>query len=372
VAIDFEAEGLLEGLDDEGARRARLELLRQLSEDGIPLEELKRATREGRLALLPVERGLEGGGDRHTAREVAEAWGVEVGQLLRYRRALGVPVPEPDEPAFSDVDLEAARRLAAARAAGFPFEAAVEVARATSEALARVATTVARVFGEAFLKPGDTERDVALRYAAVTRELAPLLEGTVAYVMRIRLREEVRQAVLGHEQLAAGHLQGLEEIGVCFADLVGFTSLGESARPEELGAVAGRLSELAAEVATPPVRLVKTIGDAAMLVSAESEALLAATLSLIEAVDAEGKHFPRLRAGVARGEALPRGGDWYGRPVNLASRITTVARPGTVLATSEVREAPRDGYRWSYAGRRRFKGVRGEVRLYRVRPAAEG
>jgi adenylate cyclase len=372
VAIDFEAEGLLDGLDDEETRRARLELLRQLSEDGIPLEELERATREGRLALLPVERVLEGGGDRYTAREVAEASGVELEQLLRYRRALGLPAPEPEEPAFSELDLEAARRLAAARAAGFPYEAAVEVARATSEALAGVAATVARVFGEAYLQPGDTERDVALRYAAVTRELAPLLEGTVAYVMRIRLREEVRQAVLGSEELATGHLQGLEEIGVCFADLVGFTGLGERAPPEELGAVAGRLADLAAEAAKPPVRLVKTIGDAAMLVSPQSGALLDATLSLIEAVDAEGRHFPRLRAGVARGKALPRGGDWYGRPVNLASRITTVARPGTVLATSEVREAAQNRYRWSYAGRRRFKGVRGEVRLYRLRPAAEG
>jgi adenylate cyclase len=368
VAIDFEAEGLLEGLDDEQARRARLELLRELSEDGIPLEELKRATREGRLALLPVERVLEGGRDRYTAREVAEATGVELEELLRYRRALGLPVPEPDEPAFDDLDLEAARRLGAARAVGFPVEAAVEIARVASEALARVAATAARVFGEAFLRPGDTERDVALRYAAVTRELAPRLEATVAYVLRIRLREEVRQAVLGSEELAAGHLQGLEEVVVCFADLVGFTRLGERAPAEELGEVAGRLADLAAETAKPPVRLVKTVGDAAMLVSPESQALLDATLSLIDAVDAEGEHFPRLRAGVARGEALPRGGDWYGRPVNLASRITTVARPGTVLATSEVREAARDGYRWSYAGRRRLKGVRGEVRLYRVRP----
>ena len=46
-----------------------------------------------------------------------------------------------------------------------------------------------------------------------------------------------------------------------------------------------------------------------------------------------------LRGGVASGEGLPRAGDWYGRPVNLASRITSFARRGTVVTSSEVREA---------------------------------
>ena len=86
-----------------------------------------------------------------------------------------------------------------------------------------------------------------------------------------------------------------------------------------------------AEVAEPPVRLVKTIGDAAMLASPEPEPLLGATLALIEAADAEGEDFPQLRAGAALGQALLRAGDWFGRPVNLASRITSVARPGSLL-----------------------------------------
>jgi adenylate cyclase len=117
----------------------------------------------------------------------------------------------------------------------------------------------------------------------------------------------------------------------------------------------------------PPVRFVKTIGDAAMLVSPEPEALLDATLALVAAADAEGEHFPQLRAGVALGPALARAGDWYGRPVNLASRITTVARPGSVLATRELRDAAAEAYRWSSAGARSFKGISGSTRLYRAR-----
>src|ERR1700704_4858237 len=64
---------------------------------------------------------------------------------------------------------------------------------------------------------------------------------------------------------------GSREIGVAFADLVGFTRLGEDVAPDELGRLAVRLEALATEAATPPVRLVKTIGDAAVLGSPEPE-----------------------------------------------------------------------------------------------------
>ena len=101
---------------------------------------------------------------------------------------------------------------------------------------------------------------------------------------------------------------------MCFADLVGFTRLGEEVAPEELGRLAVRLEALATEVVEPPVKLVKTIGDAAMLASVEPEPLLEAALTLIDAADAEGEDFPQLRAGAALGPALPRAGDWFGRP----------------------------------------------------------
>ena len=169
--------------------------------------------------------------------------------------------------------------------------------------------------------------------------------------------------------LATGRLNTGSEVTVAFADLVGFTRLGEELPPERLGGVVDRLGELAAEVAQRPVQLVKMIGDAAMLVSPEPAALLDATLTLVQRSEEQGDDFPALRAGVASGTALTRGGDWYGRPVNLASRITNIARPGSVLTSREVRDAVgEDGYRWSFAGDRKLKGVRGDTRVYRVRP----
>src|SRR6185437_4522666 len=141
--------------------------------------------------------------------------------------------------------------------------------------------------------------------------------------------------------------------------------------------LAVRLESLAADAADPPVRLVKTIGDAAMLASPEPEPLLGAALSLIAAADAEGEDFPQLRAGAAMGQALPRAGDWFGRPVNLASRITAVARPSSLLVERELRESVDGPYRWSFVGERRLKGIRGPVPLFRARrgndePAAGG
>jgi hypothetical protein len=86
---DFEAEGLLDGVADERTRRARLDLLRTLEEEGFSLEELRRAVAEDRLVLLPLERVLEGEGRRYTPEEVAERTGLDVDFLAEARRAMG-------------------------------------------------------------------------------------------------------------------------------------------------------------------------------------------------------------------------------------------------------------------------------------------
>ena len=115
------------------------------------------------------------------------------------------------------------------------------------------------------------------------------------------------------------------------------------------------------------MRLVKVIGDAVMLVSPEPGPMVAATLELVERAEAH-EALPQLRAGVAYGPAVNRWGDWFGSTVNLASRLTARARPGSVLTTEEVRDAaPEDGYAWSSAGPKRLKGIAEPVKTYRVR-----
>src|SRR4029453_5280965 len=111
--IDFEAEGLLGDLSGE-AREARLALLQELAEAGVPLDELKRAGEEGRLSL-PAARGvLRGGG------------GLEHGFLLRLLQALGAPIPEDEEAVYGEADLEAAWRAKRFLEAGLPPEGGLE------------------------------------------------------------------------------------------------------------------------------------------------------------------------------------------------------------------------------------------------------
>jgi adenylate cyclase len=369
--IDFEAEGLLEGV--EGApRQARLDLLEQLSREGCSLEELKEAVAAGRLTLLPVERALAGEGPRYTAREVAEIAGVDLEMLLRFRSALGIPIPDPDEHLGTDADVEAARAMKRFLELGLPEDGMLQVARTIGMGTARIAEANRELIIRTLTQPGDTERDVALRFAAAAEYMLPLAGPTVVYALQAHLLEQIRRDVIGASHLASGEVGGAVELTVCFADLVEFTRLGEEIAPEELGMVAGRLEEMASAVAEPPVRLVKTIGDAVMLVSTEPEPMVGAALDLIHAAEEEGQQFPWLRAGIASGPTLPQSGDYYGRAVNLASRITNVARPGSAVLDEATKEAAGDGFTYSYVGERRLKGLDYRVKLYRARMPDEG
>lgn len=372
MAVDFEKEGLLEGLDGEDARNARLELLRRLADDGVELDELRQATEEGRLALLPVERLLSGDGPCYTQEQTAKKAGLDPDLFVRIWRALGMPVPDEKQEVFTEADLKAAQNSKRFLDAGIQEQEFLELARSMSQATAGVAAAVGAAFAEALLKPGDSESEIALRLADGTRELTPLLDETLTHMLHLHLRQRSRSAVIGQAELASGQMPGAQEMAVCFADLVGFTKLGERVPSEELGSVAGKLAEMAADVAEPPVRMVKTIGDAAMLVSEDADCLLKAALDLVDAAEEAGESFPSVHAGLAFGETLPRGGDFYGTPVNLASRIADFARPASVVATHDLCEATERDWAWTRIGRRKFKGLEDEVEVLRARPPSTG
>jgi adenylate cyclase len=366
--IDFAAEGLLDGL--EGVQRAeRLALLRYLAADGVPLAELRRTTDSGTLMFLPAERVI-GGRARYSAREIAQQTGTELDFLIAVRRAMGLPIPGPDEPVYTEGDLESVRMTEVFRAAGISDEEILDLMRTLGRGLSQTAETMRALTMRLVLEPGVSEHELAQRYAYAASQLSPMVGPLVTNLLTLHLREMAQSEALSAAERSGGQLPGSREIAVCFADLVGFTRLGEEVPPDELARKAVRLEALTSEVIDAPVRLIKTIGDAAMLTSLEPEPLLDAALTLLDAAEAEDDNFPQLRAGIAIGPALSRAGDWFGRPVNLASRITQIARPGSLLAEREVRESAREAYRWSYAGERRLRGIREPVPLFRARRLA--
>jgi adenylate cyclase len=190
---------------------------------------------------------------------------------------------------------------------------------------------------------------------------------------RLALRHSFETEAINVFERAAGSLPGAREVAAAFADLVGLTRLGEQMPPEDLGLVAFRLAGLAHEVVASPVQFVKTIGDAVMLVCSDPLKLLLTVLDLVDAAAADD--FPRLRVGLAFGHAVNRASDWYGSPVNLASRVTSAAPASTVRVTESARKAIGDpaGIEWSVPEARHLKGIRSEVLLYGARrlPAGE-
>ncbi len=370
--MDFAAEGFFDGLDDE-ARAEREDLLAWLVTEGFTDDQLRRAHRRGLLMFLPSEREV-GGEPRYTLQDVARESGADPALMARLRRAQGLPDPEPDAVELTDVDLAAARTSKGFVELGLTEEQMVATSRVLGRSLATAAEAMRAVMLEVVLEPGTTEVELAQRYAAAVRQTMPLVGPMVLQMLSQQLRNTMQSEMVGATERATGRPPGARDQAVAFADLVGFTRLGEEIPPEDLGVVATRLEALARETVEPPVRLVKTIGDAVMLTAEQPSALVATALKLVEASDAEAaaQAFPQLRVGLAYGPTVARGGDVFGRAVNLASRVTQIARAGSVLATRDVRDASADDFRWSSAHARRIKGLPDPVPLYRARFRAEG
>jgi adenylate cyclase len=363
--VDWEAEGLLENLPDDRARKARRELLDELHGDGVALEQLKEAVEGQRLALLPVERVL-GGEAKYTAAEVADKSGVELETINDTRRALGLAVPGPDEKVFGDEDVEAIRIQSKVYESGFRRDDLLETNRVLGRGIARYVEALRTTIAEALLEPGADEHELGRRFATVAADLVPLNTPGMEYVFSVHLRQMLRNEAITLQERAAGRGE-TREAAIAFADLVGFTELGETVDVQELSDVAANLQRMAGEITEAPVRLVKVIGDAVMLVAPEPPQLVDTALRLVERADrTEG--FPPLRAGVAYGPAANHFGDWFGSTVNLASRLTARARPSSVLVTEEVTQALADeAYTISSAGPKRLKGFSEPVKTFRVR-----
>lgn len=357
---------------DARQEAARAELIERLRAMGQSDAAIAAAEREGRLAPFAVEIAL--GGDRkHTLTGVARLSGLTPAFLRKLMQANGRPAAAPRERAYTDDDVDLAKRIKLFIDAGVPRAGLLETARVAGQGMSQTTEAIRRTTVSPLVQPGDTDLTLALRYVQAAEALAPEVTHVLDYLFRAQLRDGIRSDLVAEAERDAGRSGGTREIAVAFADLVGYTKLGERVPTEELGQVATRLAELATAAIVRPTQLVKTIGDAAMLVSWGVNPMLDTIQALAAAADAEGERFPPLRVGVAYGPATPRGGDWFGATVNLASRVTDAGKPGRVYATEAVVERADERFAWKRSRRRNLKGIDGRTRLYALLPpGAEG
>jgi adenylate cyclase len=305
-----------------------------------------------------------GGVRRHTLTHVARESGLDTAFLRKLMQANGRARSAPRERAYTDEDVELAKRIRYFVEAGLPRAGILEIARVLGQGMLQTTEVVRRLVGTTVMQPGDSELVLALRYVAAADALAPQMPPVMEAVFRAQLRDGIRRELITEAEREAGRLSGTREVAVAFADLVDYTRLGGRVPTEMLGQIATRLAELATSSVVTPTLVVKTIGDAVMLVSREPPAMIETLTALQAAVEAEGPEFPALRVGVAHGPATPRGGDWFGATVNLASRVADAAKPGRVYATEEVRDRAGPGREWRRSRRRHLKGVDGRTRIY--------
>jgi len=365
----IEESGLSDGLD-EGIRVERTELIAWLLEQGFDVEQIRS---ELAPMLLPVRRALGDDSNHVSARTISEVHGINLELLLRIMGALGLPrVDDPDAVIHLHADAEAAAHQQQLIELGLDADRVVLMVRRLAEGLSRAVPAIRYGVMSTFLHPGITELQVAKAHEALARQVAPLLGPMICDILFVQLRRAVEGEELNAGERAAGALPGARLLAVAFADLVGFTRLGEAVPQEDLVRLVERLGDLTRGIVNPPVRLVKTIGDAVMLICPDPVKLVDAMLALSEAAERD-ETLPDLRIGIASGWAVSRARDWFGSPVNVASRVTEVARPGAVLVAGSARAAVGDaeGFAWSSAGAPELKGVRGRTKLYEARRAGD-
>jgi adenylate cyclase len=356
--IDWEAEGLLRDVEGED-REQRIALLEDLASADVPLDELRRAVAEERLAMLPVERVLAGD-DLYSCDDLAERAGVDRDTLRADLVNLGFAVPDGDDKVFDDDDLAVACAIAAFRAAGLDGDGFRAAGRVIGQSLSTVAAAVRDLAAGRGLDPGGGERDVGVRYAELARVLTPQIQALVAQTLRVHLRAGVRDDVVGQVERRTGRLEQTVERTVAFADLTGFTALGVRHSPDRIARIADRFSELVLEASRERARPVKFLGDGAMLIAADPSCMLDTALEVVSSADGDG--LPPVRVGVATGDVIIRRGDVFGTTANVAARLCELAEPGGLLADEATRDAcPRPD--WSRPRRERLKGLDRRVRV---------
>jgi adenylate cyclase len=331
---------------------------------GASTDEIEAAEAEGRVPVLVVERMLFPGESRYRADDVAARAGVDYEFADRLWRAMGFPDSPPESREFVDADVAALEAAVELIADLGEVDALVQQSRVVSAAMARIAESLTDVLGNI---AGELTADDSASLALLERWNVGRALGLYDYVLRRQIvaavRRRFRWTGLGAETAP---------LTVGFVDLVGFTSLSLQIGSDELSQLVARFEALAFDtIATHEARLVKTIGDEVMFVVDDVAAAAEIALTLAE-THADDDTLPDVRAGLARGAVTPFEGDYFGAVVNLASRVVSVARRGTIVVDDSVHRALRgvDRFQLVDIGSRRLKDV-GPVHLWVLRRGSQ-
>jgi adenylate cyclase len=277
-----------------------------------------------------LERELLGGERKYDRRQIAEKAGVELEHAQALWRALGFADVDDDVTAFTDRDAWALRTVDNLGKQGWLDDRMqVAMARALGQSMSRLADWQLAAIGS-MVDPETVAEDAMAR----AQNLVPEVEGLLTYVWRRHLAAAAGRALAAdRDEFAA------RSMAVGFADLVGFTSLTRELDEMQLAElIEGFESQAADIIASAGARLVKSIGDEVLFVADGAATIAEVALQLAEQIP-ELDQIPDLRVGLAQGTVLSRLGDVYGEPVNIAARLTSIARPASILVDRELAAA---------------------------------
>lgn len=263
-----------------------------------------------------------------TAQQVAEGSGVDPATTARLWRALGFPEMR-GETLFTSADVRAARMVTEMVETGLiSLDTAINLTRALGQTMARLADwETATVVPELTRRGADGASRIDLAVDLLTRMGAPF-EELLVYVWRRHLAAAVARA----EALGADDQDlSTTEVTVGFADIVSFTSLSNDMTEERIGDLVELFESRVHDViAGRAGRAIKSLGDSVLFVNEDAVRALETAEDVIEVIGRDAR-MPDVRIGLASGSVVTRMGDVFGPPVNMAARLTQVARRNRVI-----------------------------------------
>jgi adenylate cyclase len=347
---------------------AQARIVARLRERGHSLDELREAAQSGRLAYGYMEELFPPRPETVSVEEAAGQTGLEAALIRRIWTAAGFSSSTLEE-GISEDDVQLLRYMAAVLSAGFPLVAFLQLVRVYGQALAAIADAEVKLFHlfvhEPLIREGVDGLEIAEEMEGLASELLPLAAPIMEHVHQRWLQHFIEQDAVGHLELEVDSEADAElgrlRVAIAFADLAGFTRLTEEAGEEEALDIVERFVESVEETLPDDARVIKTIGDEVMVVGPDPSALAdwAVGFQLLY-----GELRPLPRIGIHCGGALYRDGDYYGRAVNLASRVSARAAGGEVLVTRPVVEAAGRHLAFRQIGEVRMKGFDEPTELF--------